>query len=292
VSTEPTLSDDRLNRRQEHLMSEITLMRVTAGAGGPRRSNRERRSRMGIFAGLSVTAAVIVAAVFSVTSGSGGVGPAAFEFQRISNGTVSVTIVNTEVAAEEMTRQLQKQGLNVTVRAVPAGPQLVGLWLTEGFSADVPEELVQDVIAQVQGGYTASVKLPQKFSGTIDFEVGRAAEPGEAVMVGGIRNALAPGARLGCLHATLGDPKVLQKAAVALGYTVTWADGDPLDLVPIVEPATRQRVVAAFIQDATPTEVQLVVATPGTRRYLARAQQGYGRLWETRDSNPSTCTAG
>jgi hypothetical protein len=273
-------------------MSEITLMRVTAGAGGPRRSNRERRSRMGTFAGLSATAAVIVAAVFSVTSGSGGVGPAAFEFQRISNGTVSVTIVNTEVAAEEMTRQLQKQGLNVTVRAVPAGPQLVGLWLTEGFSADVPEELVQDVIAQVQGGYTASVKLPQKFSGTIDFEVGRAAEPGEAVMVGGIRNALAPGARLGCLHATLGDPKVLQKAAVALGYTVTWADGDPLDLVPIVEPATRQRVVAAFIQDATPTEVQLVVATPGTRRYLARAQQGYGRLWETRDSNPSTCTAG
>jgi hypothetical protein len=104
-----------------------------------------------------------------------------------------------------------------------------------------------------------------------------------------IRNALAPNGWLGCLHATGGDPAAVRQAVQAWGYTVSWAEGLPFNLTPIEQPASEQRVVAAWIQDVSPTHVQLVVAAPDSHRYLGRSQMGYGSLWNTRDRNPSTC---
>ena len=267
MNREPTLSNDRLNRRREHLMREITLEQTPA-AISPTATIRavrpgRRRGLVGAFAGVAVAAAVVVAVTLPGSSG----GPAAFDVQRISNDTVSIRIVNTAVDAKEMTRQLHRQGLNIFIDTMPASPQLVGFWLTSSFSGDVPESVASALMAQRSPGYTATVELPVSFRGEIRLGIGRATRPGEEVQVGGMPNALAPGGRLACLHASGGDPQTVRTAVEALGYTVQWDSGQVAKLEPIPAPLAGQRVVIAIIDDATPAVVRLFVAAPGTRRY-------------------------
>jgi hypothetical protein len=72
-----------------------------------------------------------------------------------------------------------------------------------------------------------------------------------------------------------------------LGYVSSWADADSVDLVAVARPKPQQRVVGAFVNDASPALVQLVVATPGSRGYEPRSRQGYAPTqWDTRDSSP------
>lgn len=290
---EPTLSADRLNQGREHLMREITLTRqpnLTSTAESPaplrQRATWKKRRVMGGFASLATIAAITMVAIESGPSAA-----AAFSFQAISSDTVAVHIVNTAVGADEMTDQLQHQGLNVTIDAVPTSPQLVGTWLTVSFTDDVPTTVQDAVLAQVPNGYTATVDLPTSFPGDITFSIGRATRTGESARVVGQRNALAAGARLGCLHATGANPEDVQKAVQALGYSSSWADGDQVDLRPIAVPEPGQRIVQAFIDDTSPTQVQLVTATPGSTRYDARSRQGYAPTqWDTRNSNSGSCT--
>lgn len=255
-------------------------------------SGRSRRRRS-LLAGLTLLGTATAAAVAAVAlslSGPAGTGHAAFAIQRVSGTTVSVHIVSTAAEAGEMTAQLQEKGLDVTVDTIPASPQLVGTWLTASFSEDVPEPVVERVLAQVPNGYTTTVELPVTFDGEIRLGVGRAPAAGEELQVLGMRNALAPGARLGCLHATGGEPARVQQAAEQLGYTVTWADGDTPELITVPGAGAGRRTAAAFIDDARPGEVRLVAATPGSRRYDGRSRMGYSPAqWQTRESNPGAC---
>ena len=293
---EPALSVDRLNRRREHLMREITMTQHANPSRAPASPERQhpRRAdwtRRGLVGGLVSAVAVSAVAVTISLSGPGGASAQAFSFERISSGKVAVHIVDTTVEADAMTEQLHEQGLNVTVDTYPASPQYVGTWLSVSFSDDVPDALQDAVIAQVPNGYTATVDLPTSFTGDIRFGIGRATKTGELPQVFGQRNALAPGARLGCLDATGGVPQDVQKKVEALGYTVSWSDGDPLDLVAVSQPTSAQRVVGAFIDDRTPKLVNLVAATPGTRRYEGRSRLGYNQTqWDNRNANSGSCT--
>ena len=293
MSIEPTLSDVRLVRRREHLMREITLLRPVGSAEtAPRQRHRSRRFtvRRSLVGGL-ITACAVAVVVGTLIDGPGEQGgPDAFEIRRISNETVSVRIVNTSVAADRMSEQLHEQGLDVTIEAMPASPQLVGAWLTLSLSQDVSPAAERSIEEQFTNGYVSAIQLPARFTGRIWIGVGVAPGPRQDLQVSGIRNALAPNAWLGCLHATGGEPATVRRAAEFWGYTVSWAEGLPSHLVPIQQPSPGQRVIAAYIQDATPTHVQVVVGTPDSPHYLGRSQMGYGQLWDTRESNPSTCS--
>lgn len=283
-------------------MREITTLQAaerTHAAGlldqAPAAARGWSPRRRAVFGGLAslgtAAAAIAVVTAISLTSGPAATGPTAFAIQRVSNNTVSVHIVNTTAAADQMTAQLHEQGLNVTIDAVPASSQLVGTWLTASFSEDVPESTIQQILTQVPNGYTTTVDLPATFAGEIRLGVGRLPAAGEELQVSGMRNALAPGARLGCLHATGDDPAHVQQAVEQLGYTITWADGDARDLAIVPGASAGQKVVAAFIDDTHPAQVQLVAATPGSGRYDARSRMGYAPTqWQTRANNPGACT--
>jgi hypothetical protein len=202
--------------------------------------------------------------------------------KRISNGTIMVPAVRTAAEADQMTREFHAQGIDISIDAVPAGPQVVGTWVYSSFSAAVPKALISSVIDQTQG-YTATVALPSSFRGAVRLGVGRAPVKGEAIQVDGVRNALAPGGLLGCLRGTDDDPGRVKTAAQALGYTVTWADGDTATPRGVSGPSTGERVAAAYVDNATPGRVQFVVQSPGTGRYDVRSRMGYSpKQWQTR----------
>jgi hypothetical protein len=292
MSTEPTLTDDRRDRRREHLMREITLTRpipssAPAAASGSRGEGWTtwRRSLAG-----GLAAATAAVAVLAVAMSGSPPAPAAFAFEPISSETVAVRIINTTVDAAAMTAQLHEQGLNASIEALPASPQLVGTWLTYSLSAGFSPSVDAAIRAQFVNGYLSSILLPTRFQGRVSFGIGVPPAPGQKIQVLGIPNALAPGGRLGCLHATGGDPGTVRAAAQSWGYTVSWAEGYLGDLTPVQLPSAGQRVIAARIDDRTPDQVQLVVAAPdASRRYLAVSRMGYGRLWDTRATNTSTC---
>ena len=194
--------------------------------------------------------------------------------KRVSNQMLSVGPVSTATDADRLTHAFHQQGIDLSIDAVPAGPQFVGTWVYSSFSASVPKTLVASVIKQTQG-YTATIALPSSFRGAIRLAVGRAPAKGEQIQVDGLRNALAPGALLGCLQATGADPARAEAAAQNLGYTVTWVDGDKSRSRAVGSPAPGERVVTAYIDNATPDRVRFIVATPGTVQYDAQSRLGY-----------------
>jgi hypothetical protein len=279
----------------EHLMREITLTQTSSSQAttqpGVLHPPGSTWARRGLVGGLASAAAIAAITVAATLSGPGTAAAAAFSFEKVSNDAVAVHIVDTTAEADAMTEQLHEQGLNVTIDAVAAGPQLIGTWLTASFSGDVPETVVQQVLQQVPNGYTPTVELPTSFDGDIRLAIGRAPAAGESPQVMGMRNALAPGARLGCLHATGGNPQDVRQAVEKLGYTVTWASGEQMDLATVSAPGTGQLVTSAFIDDAAPSSVQVVVTTPGSQRYDAQSHRGYSPTqWDNRASNPGSCT--
>jgi hypothetical protein len=196
TTQEPSLSADRLVRRREHLMREITLAQARpASSSVPARPVRSWQGWRGraLVGAVTTTCAVVAVTLVVTLSGPAGNAPAAFAFQRVSQTTVAVRIVDSTVDAGEMTAQLHKQGINVTVDAVPVSPQVVGTWVSVSFSADVPASVRDAVREQVPNGYTATVDLPTSFKGAIRFGVGRDTESGEDPQVVAQRNALAPG---------------------------------------------------------------------------------------------------
>ena len=245
-----------------------------------------RRGAIGV-ATLAAAASIIAVAL---VSGAGGTASPAFAVDRIADGTLAVRIVNSAASAKTMTKQLRDAGLDVSVTPMPVSRQLVGTWLAESFSADVPAALRQQVTAQTTG-YVSTVQLPATFPGTITLYIGRAAEAGEQIWSDGRRNALAPGGLLACLNAPHETPERVASAAEQYGYSVTWADGDGLDLKTISAPRDVQQVVNAFVDEATPTEVQLVVASPGSTRFSGRAELGFAPVqWQGQGGPAGSCT--
>jgi hypothetical protein len=288
------ISADRLRQRREHLMSEIELLQKAGqhqhALSPSLRAPGHRRLWIAIPGGLAAAATAGMLAVTMLGGPGGATGPAAFAMQNISRDTISVKIVNNQVAAHDMTEQLHQRGLNITVTSVPVSPQLIGTWVGSAFSADVPETVAQTVIDQMSG-YSSTIELPASFTGEITLNTGHATDPGQEPKVIASPNALAPSGRLGCLHATGTAPATLQQQAEELGYTVTWANGDDRETPAIPGPQPGQRVVEAHIQDATPSTVQVTVATPTSHGYEARSHRGYSpQQWKTHTTNAASCT--
>jgi hypothetical protein len=240
--------------------------------------------------GLAAAVAAGVLAVTMLEGPGGATGPAAFAMQNISRDTISVQIVNSQVAAQEMTDQLHQRGLNISVESVPVSPQLIGTWVGAAFSADVSETVVQTVVDQMSG-YSSTIELPASFAGEITLNTGQAAGPGQEPMVIASPNALAPAGRLGCLHATGSMPATFQQQAEELGYSVTWANGDDRATPAVPEPQPGQRVVEAHIQDAAPTTVQVTVTSPTSYGYDTRSRRGYSPpQWKTQTVTAASCT--
>jgi hypothetical protein len=289
-STVPLLAPDRLEQRLEHFMSEITAIEHPAStqATEPRESPQRRRShRWPAVAGVGAIAAATAGAFLasSVLGGPSGQGPAAFAFQTISNDTISIRVVNSDVAAKEMTKQLHAQGLkNVRVRALPVLPQMVGHWT--GMGGDGRSVPVADMIGRQMAGYTTTIEVPAHFDGDITFYVGRAPKPGEYAN-GGAINALAPSGVLHCLRLSGAEPDVALARLSAAGYIPHWIKGTLRDNGPKfqrapVEPEPGSRVVYATVPagsyvkwPADSKDVYLRTAQPGSLPYEQRIWEGY-----------------
>lgn len=275
-------------------MSEIELLQHAEqhqhNPGAARRAPGRRHLWVAIPGALVAATTAAVLAVTILGGPHGRTGLDAFAMQNISANTISVTIVNAQVAAQEMTDQFHERGLNITVESVPVSPQLVGTWVGSASDGHVPEAIAQNVADQMSG-YSSTIELPASFTGELTLSTGRAAAPGQDPMITASPNALAPTGRLACLHATGSTPATFQHQVEDLGYTVTWANGDDKETPPIEGPQPGQKVVEAHIQDATPTTVQVTVATPTSNSYETRARRGYSpQQWETRTTNEASCT--
>ena len=290
TTRDTSLSPDRLARLRGHLMTEISTApapQVQSGAA-PRRWT-PRRLGMGLVAVAAATAAVFVG--LTVTTGPGGLGPTAFAVSHLSGDMVAIKVVNTKASADQMTRQLHGQGVNVSIQTVPTTPQLVGTWVMASFTGDVPASLSESV-AQQTHGYVATLEVPAVFAGDLTLYVGRAMRPGETPQVGGARNALAPDGLLFCDRLSGAKPAAAQEKLEAQGYTVHWADGTRgLYTQEISAPPAGSRVSAAFIFDfdrkdvsrpiTNPHDVTVTVTDPNDRRYLPQLWLGFAPSQQT-----------
>src|SRR4051812_14446745 len=118
------LSRDRLARRREHLMTEITATPSTIHVEPPRRSRRTARYGLAA-AGAIAVATAAVSVVLTIGGDATGLGPTAFAVTPIPHGNVSIDIVSTRASAAEMTRQLRAKGLPIKIATMPASPALV-----------------------------------------------------------------------------------------------------------------------------------------------------------------------
>jgi hypothetical protein len=270
-------------------MNEITMIEQASlsPAPAPRRRQharpRLRRALTGLAAITAVTAGAFV--VTSVLGGLSGPGPAAFAFETVSNDTIAIRVVDSEVAVKKMNQQLHDQGLtNVTVHALPVTPQLVGFWAGFGGS-DGLSPAILDMPGQ-NLGYTGTIQVPTRFDGKLDLYVGRPPKPGEYADGGDI-NALAPAGILHCLRLSGADPDVAAARLSAAGYIPHWVkgtlhDGGPTVQKVPVEPKPGSRVVYATVPaglfvnwPADSTDVYLRTAIPGSPEYQTYIWRGY-----------------
>jgi hypothetical protein len=259
------LDADRLRRRREHLMSEITLEREAVAVAPARRAPRRALAL--------ASAGVLTAGAFVALSlrGDGGTAGTAFATERAADGTISVRVVDSDVSAKAMTRQLRAAGVDVRVETMPASPQLVGTWLYVSDDSRVPDSMARAIAEQTRG-YVATLEVPAGLPGGLVLGVGRAPHRGEAVAVSGRRNALAPGGLLHCTRLS-GAPAATAAAQLA-GWTVRWAGGAP---------ARGARVTLAYVSDDAPKTVELTALAPADPRYGPQSWLGYAPSARARD---------
>jgi hypothetical protein len=82
--------------------------------------------------------------------------------------TLVITVVDSQIRADAINAQLREVGIAITVRAVPASPQLVGRWLEVGADAKVPGALADDVADQALNK-TAALVVSRSFPGRLNL---------------------------------------------------------------------------------------------------------------------------
>jgi hypothetical protein len=280
------LHPDRRARLREHLMSELTTLasEQPTVARPARRFTPRRRLLVAGAVAAAVTGATFVG--LSTTGGPAGLGPTAFAVTQLPEGAVAIKVVNNTATAKQMTAQLHKQGLSITITTVPSTPQLVGTWVYASFTAAVPSTLASSIAAQ-EHGYVSTIDISASFPGRITLGVGRATRPGETVQVAGLRNALAPGGLLFCDRLSGVDPQIAATKLAAAGYAVHWA-ANPVTTTTITTPAAGSKVTEAFIGGAdveqpvaSAHDVTLILDTPTDRRYLPQLWTGFAPSQQT-----------
>jgi hypothetical protein len=220
------LSEQAHADRRDHLMEEIALAHreeCLADATG-------RRSRRRTWAA-AVTVGAFAVGTFAVSAtrgGSSGHGPEAFAVERLATGPVRIEIVDTEVAAKQMTQQLKDQGLAITIDTVPTSPQLVGTWLT--VSAGNASTADVDQLARQMNTANSSIEVPASLvSSDLELTFGRAPRSGEQIAASAATNALAPRGALYCNRLSGTSPQYAAAVLQQAGYTVHFnLQDDPL----------------------------------------------------------------
>jgi hypothetical protein len=170
---------------------------------------------------LTVIAVTAGASLYANTGGGPtGHGPAAFAVEKLPDGPVRITIINSSVAAKEMTRQLHEQGLPITITAIPASPQLVGTWFSFGGGGTTKADM-DAMIAQMQA-QEPTIDIPADVlkHGGIDLDFGRPTRKGEQPAAIAAINALSPRGKFFCLRLSGATPAVAKQKLTAAGYTV------------------------------------------------------------------------
>lgn len=268
------LASDRLARRREHLMTEITELAPSPLSPTPTEPRRSPSvARWSAVAAAVVALVVGIGTVASSIGGPTGHGPAAFAIEALPSGGVSIRVVDSKVSAGDMTAQLHAIGLDIAIDTAPASPQLVGRWLVVTASEEVPSQVADDVADQTLGS-AATLEVRKRFRGQLTLTVGRSPEPGEAIQVAGTPNALAPAGLLYCERLAGQTPATADAALTAAGFTVTWAGRGRRPLAAAPEGS---RVGQAYVYDmkalapagvrADGKTVQVVVWDPADPQY-------------------------
>lgn len=234
---------------------------------------RGPRSRM-LWAGMigTVVAAGTLALALPVRGLVGG--GTAFEIRRLPGDTVTVRIVDPGVPASEMTEQLRRAGLDISVSTLPASPQLVGTWLPDGFFTQLPTGTVEPVVDQLEG-YVRTLEIPATVRGPMRLAVAVAPRGSQEAQALGRRNVLAPGGLLACRGLSGAVPETAAEQLRALGYTPIFVGGTKLDSPALDRVPSGSRVVAGYVEEITPTLVRLVLDEPGSKRYRSRIGLGF-----------------
>jgi hypothetical protein len=192
----------------------------------------------------------------------------------LPDGPVRIRIVDTEASAQQMTRQLRDQGLDITIKTIPGSTQVVGRWVVWG--GDGGDSASDDAaMAQQMADQPPVVEIPKGLLGRHLFlEVGRQARPGEAWQVGGIHNALRPGGSLFCLRLVGTSPSDAAAILTEKGYRVHFDTKISGWRLTTTEPPAG-RVATAYVWDevmgiaGTTKDVYLTVMDPSAPKYAA-----------------------
>jgi hypothetical protein len=243
MTIQPPLAPDRLARRKEHLMTEI----LTPVASAQTTPVRTRRLGVAVAAFVVVLLTIGITLAQTVGGRTVGLGPTAFAITPAPHGEVSIRVVSTEASAKQMTDQLHRKGIDISISTIPVTPDLVGTWLTYGSDSPTRDKLTR-YIAQQLLGKDVTIVVPADLKG--GFDIGRATAPGESPGAGALRNALSPGAPLACKSLSGATPAEAQTILASLDYTITgWISANnPFDAPRLTKPPTG-RVTEAFIDD-------------------------------------------
>jgi hypothetical protein len=264
-------------------MNELTLLERPPSPAVAPRPRRTRRLMVAAASVAALTAGITV--VVTAAGHAAGLGPTAFAVTTQPHGKIAIRVVSTKASAQQMTNQLHAHGLNITVQTVPASSQLVGTWVELAGNASVSNALMAQLGDQAIG-HATTIVMPARFTGSLTFDIARTPAPGEAVQVGGIRNALAPSGPLACQGLSGATPAAARQTLAALGYTITgWSDS-PSDDNPTTAPPAGTRVVQTFIDDISPTDATKTIASrdhdvivdvtaPSDRLYQTRLHSGF-----------------
>jgi hypothetical protein len=120
---------------------------------------------------VAATAGVFV--TLSVTGGSTGLtatAATAFTINHVPGDMVTIKIVNSAASAQEMTKQLRGQGLDITVKTMSSTAQETGHWVFASFSAQVPQS-VSDAVGAQASRQPATITVPAEFPGSLTLVV-------------------------------------------------------------------------------------------------------------------------
>lgn len=159
----------------------------------------------------------VVALLAAIVLVTGEEGAAAGVEAETRNGLVYVRLVDIEYDADAIEAAAAREGLDITVEAVPASPSLVGRFVsatTEGEEPGRLEELGRD------GPAFSGFAMPASYGGSLVISVGRPARRGEVYLHFG--NALSEGESMACSGIAGASPTRALEIVEQRGVDAVW----------------------------------------------------------------------
>lgn len=169
-------------------LQELRTELLAAGVTVNRRRPHRRGALLGLAAALVLVIASIVVVAIPVDEAQASL--------RVTyaDGRMIIELVDLTSAKDEIEADARRAGIDLTVKEVPVGPSAVGKFIA--VNSDMPlTDLERVGVDPISGAFTA-FRLPQDWTGSLEFEMGRAAREGEEWVA--FSNALDRGEVLEC----------------------------------------------------------------------------------------------